>query len=234
MKKLSSLSIFFPSLNDARILPVLVDKAYKTGQKIASDFEIIVVDDGSTDDTPQVLKQLAKSYKNLKTVRHKKNLGYGGALQSGFKNSSKDWVFYTDGDGQYDVAEAAKLVEKLSGDISVVNGYKLKREDPILRKLIGSFYNWVLKMIYQLPISDVDCDFRLIKKSLIDKIKLTSTSGAICLELVIKLQKAGAKFSEVGVHHYKRKFGKSEFFKLKNITNSILDNLKFLLDKKTK
>lgn len=227
--KIKSLSIFFPSLNDSQILPSLISKANITASNITSNYEITVVNDGSTDNTLEVLEKLKKKYKNLKVVNHKKNSGYGGALISGFKHSTKEWVFYTDGDGQYDPSELLLLMNKLDGKTDVVNGYKLKREDNITRKIIGSTYNLVLHKIYRLPVSDVDCDFRLIRKSLMDQINLNSTSGLICLELILKLKKAGARFKEVGVHHYKRQYGKSVFFNPKNLLKTLIDNTKFYI-----
>lgn len=229
MKKLKSLSIFFPTLNDSQILPSLIKKASQTAKIVSQKFEILAINDGSNDNTVEVLEKLKKIYPELKIINHKKNLGYGTALISGFKNSTKDWVFYTDGDGQYNPKELILLTENLDVKTDIVNGYKLKREDAIVRKAIGRIYNLFLQKIYHLPISDVDCDFRLIKRAILKKIELESTSGAICLEIILKLKKEGANFKEVGVNHYKRKFGKSQFFTFKNILGTLKDNLLFFL-----
>lgn len=105
-----------------------------------------------------------------------------------------------------------------------MNGYKLEREDSLLRRALGALNNTIQHFLYDLPISDIDCDFRLIKKKYIDKIKLTSHSGTICVELVVKLHRRGARFKEVGVHHRKRLYGKSEFFKLSHVAKTIWDN----------
>lgn len=232
MKKLTSLSVFFPAYNDAKILPYLVTRSHKVASKITSDFEIIVIDDSSTDNTREILVELKKRYSNLRFIHHKKNLGYGAALISGFRSATKEWVFYTDGDGQYDPNELLLLVKQLKEEVDVVNGYKLHRSDNILRKAIGSSYNIILHVLYDLPISDVDCDFRLVRRSLLNKISLTSSSGIICLELIIKLKKAGAHFAEVGVHHYKRPFGHSQFFKPKHVAKTIYDNVTYVMKSK--
>lgn len=232
MKKLPSLSIFFPSYNDAKSLPQIIKKAYNIGPKVAKRFDVTAVNDGSTDDTQIVLTKLKQKYNSLNIIHHEKNQEYGGTLQSGFKNAKGEWIFYTDGDGQYDPRELTLLVDALTEYTDVVNGYKLTRSDPVIRKMLGSLYNWFLHIIYKLPISDVDCDFRLIRRSMLRKINLTRTSGIICLELVLKLKKAGARFKEVGVHHYKRPFGGSQFFIPKNVLKILYDNIIFYMESK--
>ncbi|OGH18079.1 MAG: hypothetical protein A3F31_04040 [Candidatus Levybacteria bacterium RIFCSPHIGHO2_12_FULL_38_12] len=229
MKKITSLSLFFPVFNDARIIPVLVEKANKTAQEITDDYEIICINDGSTDTTYQVLNHLQENYSRLKIIHHKKNKGYGGALISGFENSTKEWIFYTDGDGQYDPNELTSLVNVLQNGVDVVNGYKLKREDSLIRKIVGNLNNFLVHAFFPIPISDIDCDFRLIRSSLMKKIELTFSSGTICTELILKLQKQGAGFTEVGVHHYKRKFGQSQFFSFIRVIQTIIDNTKLFL-----
>lgn len=228
MKKLKSLSIFFPAYNDARSIGSLVSQAYKTGLQVAKSLEVIVINDASQDNTQQVLKDLKIKHPHLKIVRHEKNRGYGGTLRSGFETAQKEWVFYTDGDGQYDPKELKKLVQKLNGTVTVVNGYKLQRKDPWIRIFLGKMYNAILQKIYKLPVRDIDCDFRLIKRSLLRNVSLASRTGTVCLELVVKLQQAGAKFAEVGVHHYPRRHGVSQFFRLSSILNTAYENLHFL------
>ncbi len=229
MKRLSTLSIFFPCLNDGKILPYLLAKTYWVAPKVARDFEVIIIENGSTDETPQVLTMLEHLYPRLRVIRFKKSLGYGGALNQGFTHATKDWVFYTDGDGQYDPLELVKLVEKCNERIDVVNGYKMKRGDRWYREIIGNTYNFLLQVVYHPPIRDVDCDFRLIRRSMVQKTSLESQSGTICLELVLKHKKAHARFAEVGVSHYPRAFGWSEFFRLPHIIQTLKDYWHFRL-----
>ncbi len=231
MAKIKSLSIFFPCLNDSLILPQLIKKANLAASKLTTNYEIIVINDGSTDSSGKVLVKLKKRYPKLRLINHSKNQGYGATLRDGFKNAKKEWVFYTDGDGQYDPAEMTSLLKKIGKGVDVVNGYKLIRNDLWFRKLIGGLYNKVLHVFYRLPISDVDCDFRLIKRIFLKKINLTSTSGVICLELIVKLKKAGARFSEVGVHHYSRPYGKSQFFRMKNVLKTGYEGIRFYLSR---
>ncbi len=231
-----SLSIFFPCYNDEKSIGKLVTDATHVAQKLTDDFEIIVIDDGSTDKSREVLSDLAKENKNLKLIFHEKNIGYGGALQSGFKAASKDLVFYTDGDGQYDVKELPILFSLMTPDVDFINGIKMGRSDATYRIVIGNFYSLVIRWSFWLPITDVDCDFRLIRQSIVKKLNLTVTSGAICVELVKKAQRAGAKFRQVSVHHLERKHGNSQFFRVDRIFHTFweLGNLwiKLILEKK--
>lgn len=224
--KLSSLSVFFPCLNDGQSIPSLLEKTYRVLPKITKDYEIIIIDDGSIDNTPQILKRFLRKYKNLRVIRNAKPSGYGGVLRRGFESAKKDWVFYTDGDGQYDPGELKNLADHLTPKVDVVNGYKMVRSDNLIRKTLGSLYNQAIHTIYSIPIRDLDCDFRLIRNSLVRKIKLNSKSGAICLELIMKLKNQGANFAEIPVHHYPRKHGRSAFFKLPNLLKTLTENLK--------
>ncbi|MBI3282734.1 glycosyltransferase family 2 protein [Candidatus Curtissbacteria bacterium] len=175
---------------------------------------MIVIDDGSTDGSQEFLKKLKKKYPNIfRPIFHTKNQGYGGVLKDGFKNARYDLIFYTDGDGQYDVRELPLLCSLMTKDVNFVNGIKMERQDFAYRVIVGNFYALCMRWAFLLPIFDVDCDFRLIRKSLLEKFKLNSDSGSICVELVKKAQKSGAKFRQVSVHHYPRRYGESQFFK---------------------
>ncbi len=214
-KKLkTSLSIFFPCYNDGGTIASMVLGAMLTAQAITDDYEVIVIDDGSSDFSRDILRKLEADYPEVKTVFHEKNRGYGGALRSGFKASTKDFIFYTDGDAQYDVRELKKLAEGLANDpaVDVVQGYKTRRLDPWYRLLIGKIYQNTMKVLFGLKITDVDCDFRLIRRKVFDKVSLVNDSGVICLELVKKIQDGGYRFTEVPVNHFFRAYGRSQFF----------------------
>lgn len=226
--KLSSLSVFFPAFNDEKTIPQLIKKAARLLPKLASDFEIIIVNDGSKDNTAAVLARLKKEMPFLRVVTHPVNKGYGAALKSGFKNARKDFIFYTDGDGQYDVNELKNLVAEMRNGVDVVNGYKINRADNLLRKICGDAYSRLTKVVFGLKIKDVDCDFRLIRKKVIKKITLKKDSGAICLELVKKIQNAGFKIVEVPVHHYPRICGHSTFFNPLNILKTFKEDFSLL------
>lgn len=214
-------SIFFPCYNDKGSITRLINDAILTIRKFTTKFEIIVVDDGSTDGSRQLLKNLAKKTPSLKLVFHDHNIGYGGALMSGFKTAKHEYIFYTDGDGQYDVKDLSLLLYTLTDDVDFINGIKMSRQDPTYRIVIGNFYSFMTRWLFWVPIFDVDCDFRLIRKRVIDKINLKSKSGAICIELVKKAQIAGAKFRQVSVRHYERRSGVSQFFRIERILNTL-------------
>jgi glycosyltransferase involved in cell wall biosynthesis len=212
MKRLPSVTAFFPAYNDGGTIPSMVLSALVALRRITDDYEIVVVNDGSQDYTAEVLSELARRYPELRVIHHPRNLGYGVALRTGFAASTKEWLFYTDGDAQYDPSELVMLVEAVSDGVDVVNGYKIARQDPLVRKIIGRIYHYSVKYAFGFRLRDVDCDFRLIRRSILDEIQLKSDSGTICLEMVKKLQDAGYVFAEVPVHHYHRQYGKSQFY----------------------
>jgi glycosyltransferase involved in cell wall biosynthesis len=214
-----AVSVFFPAFNDAPSLPALIGKTFQVLTEHAADYEVIVVNDGSYDNTGEVLAQLAaENAPRMRVVTHEENRGYGGALRSGFAAATKDLVFYTDGDGQYDPSELPKLLALMTPETGLVNGYKLERNDPRHRIWIGKVYNAFARFLFRIRIRDVDCDFRLIRRSLLEEIHLTSTSGTICVELVRKLELTGWRVAEAGVHHYPRLHGRSQFFRLRSLT----------------
>lgn len=223
LKNSLSISAFFPCFNDAGSIGILVEDVYKILSNVSKDFEIIVIDDKSQDESRKVLRRLKKKIPNLRLIFHHQNMGYGGALKSGFRHAAKEFVFYTDGDGQYDAKELKLLIEKLDGKIDIVQGYKTKRNDPWYRNIIGKTYHYGSKFLFNLKIKDVDCDFRLIRKKALESINLEYNSGVICVELVKKLQNKGYKFKEVGVSHYPRLYGHSQFFNYKRILKTIYE-----------
>lgn len=219
--KYSGVSVFFPCFNDAQSIAGLVRDAQSVLEKFVADWEIIIVNDGSTDESAKVLQKLQRRIPNLRIVTHDRNKGYGAALRSGFAASNKPLVFYTDGDGQYDAKDLVILLPLMTDDVDFVNGIKMGRKDPTYRIVLGNLYSLIARWLFWLPIYDVDCDFRLIRRSVLNKIFLTSSSGAICIELVKKAELAGARFRQVSVHHHERKFGSSQFFQWSRLIHTI-------------
>jgi glycosyltransferase involved in cell wall biosynthesis len=217
------LSIFFPAYNDAGTIASLVISARQTAQMLTSDFEIIVVNDGSADATPDIAEELARTYPEVRVIHHPRNRGYGGALRTGFAEARKELVFYTDGDAQYDPEELGALWPRMSEDVDLVNGYKISRSDPLHRIVIGRVYHYTVKFLFGLRVRDVDCDFRLLRRRIFDHVRLEHNSGVICLEMMKKIQDAGFRIAEVPVHHYHRTYGRSQFFNFRRLARTAVD-----------
>ncbi len=215
------ISVFFPAYNDWGTIASLVVLSASVLRRLTDDWEIIVVNDASPDHTGLILSELAAREPRLKVVTHEKNRGYGGALRSGFGAATKDWVFYTDGDAQYDVRELELLWQNREG-ADLVNGFKISRSDPVHRKIVGNAYHWFIKLLFGLRIKDVDCDFRLIHRRVFEKVELTRDTGLICVELVTKIEKNGFRVNQVGVHHFHRLHGKSQFFNFPRVARTLL------------
>ncbi len=217
------LSVFFPAYNDSGTIASLVITALQTARRLTPDFEVIVVNDGSADATARIVDELARTYPEVRVVHHPRNRGYGGALRSGFEAATRELVFYTDGDAQYDPAEMTRLWEAFDERVDLVNGYKISRSDPLHRIVIGRIYHHTVKWLFGLKVRDVDCDFRLLRRSIFERVSLEKNSGVICLEMMKKIQDAGFRIAEVPVHHYHRAHGKSQFFNFGRLLKTAVD-----------
>jgi glycosyltransferase involved in cell wall biosynthesis len=222
----TGLSIFFPAYNDSGTIASLVISALRTARTLTPDHEVIVVNDGSADNTAEILDELARTYPQVRVVHHEKNRGYGGALRTGFASATRELVFYTDGDGQYDPAEMEVLWRRFDSSVDLVNGYKISRSDPLHRIIIGRIYHHTVKILFGLKVRDVDCDFRLMRRSIFDTVHLEKNSGVICLEIMKKITDGGFRIVEVPVHHYHRAHGKSQFFNFRRLFRTAIDVFK--------
>lgn len=218
-----SLSVFFPAYNDSGTIASMVVQAVMTARTLTSDYEVIVVNDGSPDQTGEVLAELASLYPMVRIVTHAKNRGYGGALQTGFASATKDLIFYTDGDAQYDPREMRALWAAMRDDVDWVNGYKISRSDPLHRIVIGRIYHHIVKLLFGFRVRDVDCDFRLVRRTVFDRVRLEKTSGVICLEMMKKFHDFGFRVAEVPVRHFHRAYGKSQFFRFGRLLRTAID-----------
>ena len=222
----TGLSIFFPAYNDSGTIASLVITALRTARKLTPDHEVIVVNDGSADGTAEILEELASIYPQVRIVTHEKNRGYGGALRTGFASATRELIFYTDGDAQYDPAEMEALWRRFDQNVDLVNGYKISRSDPMHRIIIGRVYHHLVKTLFRLTVRDVDCDFRMMRRSIFDTVHLEKNSGVICLEMMKKITDGRFRIAEVPVHHYHRAYGKSQFFNFRRLYRTAIDVMK--------
>lgn len=206
MKKLTSLSVFFPCLNEAGNLPGLIKQALEVMPGVANQFELIIIDDGSSDQTGAVAQELADKYPQVKLVAHAKNLGYGAALQTGFNQAQFEWIFFTDGDHQFDLSEITELV-KHTPEFELVAGYRRQRAEGFRREVYAKLLSLFAALVFRLHLKDVDCAFKLVKADLVKPLSLFSNGAFISTELLYKLKKQGVEFNQVAVSHYSRKHG---------------------------
>jgi glycosyltransferase involved in cell wall biosynthesis len=204
-----ALSFFFPAHNEAANIEALVLEALEALPGLADEFEIICVDDGSRDDTPQIADRLAAEYEHVRAVHHPVNCGYGAAVRSGLAAAQHPLVFFTDGDRQFRIADLATLLDRLAGadNPDVVVGYRLRRADPVVRLLYARAYRLALRIFYGIKVRDPDCAFKLFRRTALGDIRLESGGAFMSAELLIKLRARGRRIVEAGVPHYPRTAG---------------------------
>lgn len=225
MPKVSSLSVFFPCYNEEANVENMIRKSQGILPEIAEQWEIIPVNDGSKDKTGEIINRLAKEDPHVHPVHHEKNKGYGGAVISGYNAAKYDYVFFTDGDLQFDLREITLLIEKLDeGDL--ILGYRKNRRDPWHRKLNAFMWGSLVKFLFGFQVRDVDCAFKLIKRKVIDKVQLSAGGAMVSTELLARANKAGFRFVEVGVTHYPRVAGTQTGANLKVILRAFRELFK--------
>ncbi len=204
----SSLSIFFPAYNEAAVLPGVIERAVATLERLGpKDYELIIVNDGSSDDTVHVAEELAVRFPKVRLVSHPANRGYGAALITGFQSATKEWVVFTDGDGQFRLDDLERFWAP-SEQYDVVLGYRRSRRDHLGRMLNARLWSWAVWLILGVKVQDLDCGFKLFRTSSVRSLgELTSTGAVISAELLIRLKRSGASFAEVPVEHYLRDGG---------------------------
>jgi len=224
-----SITVFFPCYNEAANIAPLVNKTLTILNKLTSDFEIVIVNDGSTDGTGKVIDTLAADIDSVKAAHHEKNLGYGAALQSGFKAATKELVFYTDGDGQFDVGEMPGLLG-LMRQYDIVSCYRLNRQEGLIRKLNGWAWTKLVCWMFGMKIKDIDCGFKLFKRRIFDNIEIRSTGALIDAEILARATRKGYTITQAGVHHYPRKTGEQSGANLSVIFRAFKELLKLRKD----
>ena len=201
-----SLSVFFPCYNEQDNITRVAEQAVAVLEKLKADFEVIIVNDGSSDCSGKIIDELAEKNNRIKTVHHETNLGYGAALRSGFKAATKELVFYTDGDGQFDINEMPPLLE-LMDRCDIVSCYRLNRQDNFVRKINAWCWTKLVCLLFGLKIRDIDCAFKLYRRVIFDNINLVSTGALIDTEILARAVRKGYRVIQKGVHHYPRTAG---------------------------
>ena len=206
--RLPELSYFFPAHNEAENLRGLVDEALATLPGLADTFEIVIVDDGSRDETPAIADELAGANPVVRVVHHATNLGYGAAIRAGFAAARLANIAFTDGDRQFRIADLGRLIERLeSGDVDAVVGYRIRRADPLARTLYARLYRLANRVFFGLRVRDVDCACKLFTRSSLEGVNVESGGAFLSAELLVKFRARGRRLAEVGVPHYPRTAG---------------------------
>jgi glycosyltransferase involved in cell wall biosynthesis len=229
--KLPSLSIFFPCFNEEKNVPIMVNQALKILPEVAEKFEIIVVNDGSSDQTRPVAEKLATQYPQVKLVNHQQNQGYGATVRTGFDSCQYDWIFFTDGDAQFDLQELIDFTV-YAQDYQAILGYRRQRADGFKRALFAKLYKFYIDALFRVHVKDIDCAFKLIKADLIKDLEFFSNGAFISSELLYKLKKKKVQFKQLPVNHYQRRHGKSTGANLRVIAIGLLEPLKLYLKMK--
>jgi len=215
-KPLNSVTAFYPCYNEEANVERTTLSALKAFGRVAEDFEIIIVNDGSRDRTGEIADRLAGEHPQVRAVHNNPNRGYGGALQRGFREATKEYVFYTDGDRQFDLEEIDLLIPLMSR-YDIVSAYRLDRQDPFLRKLNALGWTTLVNTLFRLGLRDIDCAFKIYPRKLFEEIEMKSTSALIDTEILARAKRLGYTIGQVGVHHYPRTAGTQTGAKLRVI-----------------
>lgn len=219
------ISFMFPAHNEEQNIGHSVDIAQRVLQEVASEYEIIIVDDGSTDNTGQIIDDLALKNPRIKAYHHQKNLGYGDALWTGIQNAKYDWFFFTDSDLQFDINEIKKLIDYTS-QYKIVLGYRAPRKDPFMRILNGKGWNILVRLLFGLKVRDIDCAFKLIDRQMLASLPLRTRGATTSAEILIRFMRQGYKWIEVPVSHYPRQKGSPSGAKPKVIIKAFKELIK--------
>ncbi|MBI1387425.1 MAG: glycosyltransferase [bacterium] len=201
-----SVSVFFPAHNEADNIAALTEKTVAVLSELTDDFEVIIVNDGSRDGTREIADGLAEKHPRVRAVHHEVNRGYGGAVKTGIASAAKEWIFFTDGDGQFDVSELALLFPH-AGEYDAVVGYRIDRQDPFHRKLFAFCWGTLIRFLFGFRVRDLDCAFKLFRRRYFDGVELKAEGAVISVEIFSILTRNKASIKQIGVHHLPRVAG---------------------------
>lgn len=220
MKIEGSISVILPAYNESANIGDTITRCVSALERFFKDFEIIVVDDGSSDGTSNKVKKLFGEDSRIRIVRHEHNKGYGAALRSGFSSAEKNWLFFMDSDGQFDPYEIEKLLPLMSND-AVIAGYRIRRSDSFYRKVMGYIYTKVINLTFGLKVKDLNCAFKLMPTEFVKSLALSSSGALINAEILVRASERGITLKEVGVNHYPRRAGKQSGGSLRVIMKAV-------------
>ena len=226
------LSIVLPAHNEADNLPILIRDVTNYMMGLGWNYEIIVVNDGSTDRTKEVLETLQRTDSHIKAVHHPKNRGYGATLRSGFSLATKEWIFFMDSDRQFNIQEMSKLAEHVD-KYDIVIGYRKDRQDHLIRRINAGIFNMAVNLLFGLWIRDIDCAFKLLRREIVNKANLESNGALINTELLVRAKKLGYRIKQIPITHYPRLSGESSGGNIKVILRAVKEILLFRITNRT-
>ena len=224
--KLSSISFFCPAYHDEGNLPRLIPKVIDFLQKITDTFEVIIIEDGSPDNTGRVAEELAQRYPHVRVIHHRNNMGYGATLRDGFRAAHYNYVMYTDGDNQYDISELRPYLHLLDS-FDVLSGYAPNKVISFRRKMQSGVYNWLIAALFFIWIKDIDCAMKIYKRRVLDSMEIKSTSAFIDAEMLIKTKKSHFTIAQFPVTQYQRASGPASGSRWSVVWGTIKDMIRF-------
>lgn len=229
--KLPSLSIFFPCYNEAQNIASLIAQAQKLSPQLARNHEIIVINDGSQDNTAAVVRDLAENDSHIRLIEHERNLGYGMSLRTGFANATCEWVFFTDGDGQFDMYQLGEFIPSTSSAQAII-GYRTNRAEGSLRAFNARLFKVFIDVLFRVHVKDIDCAFKLFKTDLINSLPLQSTGAMISAEILYRLKKKHVHVIQLPVRHLPRRYGQPSGNNLKVIFKAFYEAFRLYISMK--
>lgn len=202
------IAVALPAYNEAESLPRTIPPVVAALRKVTDDFEIVVVDDGSRDRTADVVRELGRTYPEVRLVPHEENLGYGAAVWTGITSGQKDFIFFTDADGQFDIDEIARFMP-YTGEYDLIIGYRSPRRDPPKRLLFAFGWKILATLLFGYMARDIDCAFKLFRREVLDHVYVESRGAAFSAELLVKARDRGFRIKELPVTHLPRRAGSS-------------------------
>jgi glycosyltransferase involved in cell wall biosynthesis len=227
MHTVTSLSIFFPMYNEQGTIRRMVEKALDVLQELADDYEVLIVDDASSDGSERIADELARQYPQVRVVRHERNRGYGAALRSGFYGATKELIFYTDCDEPVDLREIGRALPLMGPQADLVIGYRIRRYDTPRRFVYSKVYNLLCRLLLGVHVRDVNFSFKLIRREALQRIRLTAGSAFIDGELLAEAVRYGYRIAEMPVEYFPRRSGRSSFDSLKAARDTLRELLAY-------